>query len=509
LKCVGCGILVYDIGTTSVKSAVFSDKGILLDSVSAPYTTEYPQPGWAQQDPRLFWEAAVKGTRELLESPKVTLPIGVIGLTGHMNGCLPVDAHGEPVYPELIHSDTRSRLQCEKIRSQLGEKFLYQTTGNRTDEHLSLSKMLWLKEEQPEAFKKTAWFLNAKDYVRFKLTGNPGLSDFSDASLTGVFDINRRDWAWEIIDALGLSRSRFPELRSSIEEAGLLSAEAAKILGLSPGIPVSAGGGDGSCATRGAGVRSPGQAYASVGSSAWVSMLSDNPVFDPHRRIQNFFDLDGRSCNICGTVQSAGITVDWALNFLAGDAPLSPEEYRRIEKELAELPIGSDGIMFLPYLMGERTPHWDAAARGAFIGLSLSTDRNLLLHSVYEGVAFALKEVTAIYSDLSMPVASFTLLGGGIRSVFWRTVICDAIGIPMGIHPFPTHAISLGAAMAAGISAGIWPDFNQAIEAIDFSFEEIRPDHARSSRYEQFFPVYKALYGQLKPIFDSLGDISK
>jgi xylulokinase len=237
-------------------------------------------------------------------------------------------------------------------------------------------------------------------------------------------------------------------------------------------------------------------------------MLSEKPVFDPERRVQNFFDLDGHSCNICGTVQSAGSAVDWALKLLIAEAELTAEQYRQIEQELATLPIGCDGVMFLPYLMGERSPHWDAAARGAFVGLSRSSDRNILLRSVYEGVAFALKEMIALYADISMEISSFTLLGGGIRSPFWRSIICDTIGLPMGIHPFPTHAISLGAAMAAGVSIGVWRDLNEALEAIAISCqEEILPNPANSPVYDRYFRVYKKLYHRLKPIYDDIGEI--
>jgi xylulokinase len=367
--------------------------------------------------------------------------------------------------------------------------------------------MLWLKEEQEEAFKKTAWFLNSKDYLRFKLTGNPGVTDFSDASLTDVFDVNKRQWAWDLIDALELSGERFPEVRSSIEACGTLSKEAAGVLGLLPGIPVSAGGGDGACAARGGGIRARGEACISIGSSAFMTMLSPVPVFDAAKRNQNFFDLDGVSCNVCGTVQCAGSAVDWGLALLFGEDPLTPEQYRRIEDGLEDIPPGSQGLIFLPYLMGERTPHWDPNARGVFMGLSLTSGKKVLLRSVYEGVAFALKEIAGLYDDLAMPVTSLTLLGGGVRSSFWRTVICDILGISMKIHPFPTHAIALGAAMAAGVSAGIWKSLDDAADHINFSGQELVPDKEKTRCYQRYYQVYRNLYQGLKTSFDKLGSI--
>jgi xylulokinase len=259
-------ILVYDIGTTSVKSAVFDHAGVLLASVSVPYKTEYPRPGWAEQDPEQFWDAAVRGTRDILASSGFEgaglrgAGIDVIGLTGHMNGCLPVDGEGKPVHPELIHSDSRGGVQCARIIEHFGEEYLYRETANRTNEHLSLPKMLWLRDERRDAFDRTAWFLNSKDYLRFKLTGVLGLTDYSDASLTGAFNLEKRAWSGEIIDALGLSRSRFPEPKSGTETGGTLTKEAAALLGLRAGIPVSVGGGDAACATRGSGIGAAAQA---------------------------------------------------------------------------------------------------------------------------------------------------------------------------------------------------------------------------------------------------------
>jgi xylulokinase len=507
------GILVYDIGTTSVKSAVFDLSGRPAGFVSAPYKTEFPRPGWAQQDPEQFWLAAVKGTRELLALPELaSAEIVVVGLAGHMNGCLPVDAGGNPTYPELIHADSRSGVQSARIRDLLGRDFLYRETANRTDEHLSLPKILWLKDEGGTAFERTAWFLNAKDYLRFKLTGILGWTDFSDASLTGAFNLEKRDWSWEIIDALDLPRERFPAAGSSIEGGGRVSKDAAAVLGLKEGIPVSLGGGDAACATRGSGITGGesggGQAYISLGSSAWASRLFPAPVLDPGRRMQNFFDLDGRSCNVCGTLQSAGIAVDWALRLLLG-AEADSADYRRVEGDLEAVPPGSDGVIFLPYLMGERTPHWDASARGLFIGLSLSAGPQTLLRSVYEGIAFGLKEIIDIYGDLSMAPDSLVLLGGGIRSDFWRRIICDTIGKPMLIHPFPTHAISLGAAMAAGVSVGLWPNLEEAPWTGALAGERLLPDAEKNAVYTRYSALYREIYGRVKPVFDGLAEIKE
>ncbi len=502
-------ILVFDIGTTSLKSAVYDASGCELGSVSVPYETQYPAPGMAEQNPENFWDAAAEGTRilasgDMLHGDK----IDCIGLTGHMNGCLAVDAEGVPVYPELIHSDSRSTAECAEILSVLPHEEVYQRTGNRVDEHLSLAKILWMKNNLTEAFRRTAYFMNSKDYLRFRLTGVLGETDYSDGSLTGAMNIAKRQWDCGLITELGLPLETFPRLRRSTDISGGLSSKAAGLLGLTQGIPVAVGGGDAACATRGAGVTDSTRAYASLGSSAWVSTLADHPVFDPAMRMQNFYDLDGVTCNVCGTVQSAGIAIDWILSTMTGKEKLSPDEYRRIENSLLQLPPGSDGIIFLPYLMGERTPHWDAQARGAFVGCSLYHGREAIIRSVYEGVAFALKDIMGIYEELTIPISHFTLLGGGVRSIVWRTILCDVIGIPMELHGTPAHAASMGAAMAAGVSVGLWDSLDQAAEMVQKGGILI-PNETCKEAYQAVYRTYTGMYPHLKPIYGQLAELRK
>ncbi len=497
-------ILVFDIGTTSLKSAVFDASAQEAGSVSVSYETSYPAPGRAEQDPGMFWSAAVQGVRLLKEKGCLEGgELAAIGLAGHMNGCLPVDAEGQPTHPELIHSDSRSDAQCGEILSRISAEELYRRTGNRPAAHLSLPKMLWIKHHEPEAYKRTAWFLNSKDYLRCCLTGVLGETDFSDGSLTGALLLEQKDWDRELLKEIGLDPGKFPSLQRSTETAGTLCRRAAGVLELPQGIPVSYGGGDAACATRGAGVCDSSKAYASIGSSAWVSTLTKDPVLDEHMRMQHFFDLDGRRFNVCGTVQSAGIAVDWVLGVCADGRRLSGREYREIEASLAEIPPGSEGIVFLPYLMGERTPHWDAQARGAFVGFSLFHGRNELIRSVYEGVAFALRDCIEIYAQLDIPISEITLLGGGIRSRLWQEIICNVMNIPMGLHRMPTHAASLGAAMAAGTAAGIWKDLDAA-SAVSLADEHIEPNSEASRVYRNLYRTYSGMYERLQPVYSEL-----
>jgi len=490
-------ILVYDIGTTGLKCAAFSLSGVELRSATSTYRTFYPEVGRAEQDAEDFWTAAVEATGRVLSGGAVKRArILTIGLSGHMNGCLPVDGEGRPLCREIIHSDSRSVAECADILRTVPHETVYALTGNRVDEHLSLPKILWIKKNRPDLYRKTAFFLNSKDWLRGRLTGLGGQTDYSDASLVCAMDLRAGAWSRTLLKEVGLDPAKFPEIRPSAEFCGGLSREAARALGLAEGLPVVFGGGDAACATRGAGVTDTSSAYANIGSSAWISTLAEGPVMDPAMRMQNFCDLDGRKCNVCGTVQSAGIAVDWALSLISGDRAA-------MDEAVSSVPPGSDGILFAPYLMGERTPHWDANARGCFVGLSLYHGRAALIRAVYEGVAFALRDVFGIYRELGMSPCGLTLLGGGARSPVWRGIVAEVLGRPVLPHASPTNATCLGAAMAAGTGAGVWRSLDEAA-LIAKTMPEETPDPGRAAVYDRLYPIYSCLYERMKPIFDEL-----
>lgn len=495
-------LLVYDIGTTGLKCVVFSAQGQELLSASATYQTYYPGSGWAEQEAADFWTAAQRATAEILTAGTVQAnSIAVIGLSGHMNGCLPVSAEGLPLHREIIHADSRSVEERKDIQRIIGQKEYYELTGNRVDEHLSLPKILWIKKNFPEVYRNTAFFINSKDYLRYRLTGRLGQTDFSDASLVCAMDIKQRRWSNPLLRELGLDTAMFPELHKSSEICGPLNREASRALALPEGIPVVFGGGDAACATRGAGVRDLSSAYAYIGSSAWISTLAPGPVGDPQQRTQNFFDLDPRKCNVCGTVQNAGIAVDWAHDLVAESL-----DYGTMDTEVAAVPPGSQGILFAPYLMGERTPYWDANARGSFVGLSLHHTRSALLRSVYEGVAFALKDVLKVYTDLGIQPEYLTLLGGGSKSRVWRSIFSDIFALPIAPHSAPTNATSLGAAMAAAVGTGLYTDLDSATAMARILSTE-NPSPGGIETYQRIYPIYRKLYEALRPITNDLANI--
>lgn len=505
-------ILTYDIGTTGNKCTIFDETGCIIGAVIEEYDTYYPRPGWAEQNPEDFVRSIVNGTRRIIDQYKIPPEnIAVIGLSGHMNGCIPVDKEGRVLFNNIIHSDTRTGKQCEDILNRFNGMEIYNITGNRIDPHYTLPKILWLKEHYPEVYRNSAYILNTKDYISYWLTGNLGITDLSDASLTCMLDIKKGTWAQEFVGEVGIDTNKLPRLFRSHDLAGGLTKEAAAALGLKEGTPVVVGGGDGPCATKGAGVMYKGFAYNYIGSSSWISTLSDGPVLDQKARIFNFYDLDGIHCDVTGTVQCATISYDWVKDNLGlyekELAERNQESVFEIIQRMAEnSPIGSNGVFFLPYLMGERTPYWDKNTRGAFIGFTLFHKREDLFRSVYEGITYALRSVLDVFEENGLEIRKLTLIGGGAKSPLWNEIMCNIYGKSLAVHSYPGEATSLGAAIAAGVGVGIFKDYGEAAKIIRYK-RELVPEPSKVEEYEKYYQVYKMMYPQLKPIYQAISQL--
>jgi|LSQX01.1.fsa_nt_gb xylulokinase len=507
-----CYILVFDIGTTGNKCTLFRPDGHRVCAHTVNYNTTYLRPGWSQQKPEDYWESVVAGTRALLEKSGINpSQIAVIGLSGHMNGCIPVDGEGNVLFPNIIHSDCRSHPQCAGLMKMFDAKDFYYITGNRIDPHYTFPKVMWLKDNYPEIYAKTSYILNSKDYISFRLTGELGYTDFSDASLTCMLNLREGKWAEELVKEAGLDVNKLPRLVPSFYILGGLSPQSAGVLGLKVGTPVAVGGGDGACATKGAGVAKKGQAYNYIGSSSWISTLNDNPVPDEGARIFHFYDLDGVNINVTGTVQSATISYDWVIeNIGRYEAEMAGERERVFEliEDLARTaPAGSSGVFFLPYMMGERTPHWDENTKGGFIGLTLYHTKSHLFRAVYEGVAYALRNVLDVFEDNGLQIEELTLLGGGAKSRLWNEIMCNVYRKPVKIHQFPGEATSLGAAIAAGVGMGIYKDFGEAVGIIGYQ-RRYEPDPCDVELYRNYYRIYNMMYPQLKPIYDEIARLN-
>ena len=498
-------ILTCDAGTTGCKCTVVNARGETLFSVRRAYQTNYPRPNWAEQDPNVIMKAVFDGIRELLQQVSAQR-IACVGLSGTMNGCIPVDAEGKVLHPNIIHSDARTEKQVKDIERVISAEDFYALTGNRLDTHYTLPKILWLKENLPEVYNRTRWWLNTKDYMYGCLTGKFGYTDYSDASLTIALDITKREWAADLLSDLQLDLSRMPQLRCGHDVRGKVTRDVYHQTGLLTGTPVAIGGGDGACTARGAGVSKPGSAYCYIGSSAWVSQIMETPVMDPRQRIFNYLDMDGHSCHVCGTVQCGAAAFDWALGKLLGGAEDGGMAISRVENMARQMQPGAEGVLFLPTLMGSRTPYWDANTRGCLMGFTLYHDQRHIARAVYEGIAFALNSCAEAMRECGAPLTSMMLTGGGARSGLWPDMLASIFGLETRVHQAPGETTSLGAAIAAGVGVGLFESYEQASDVVRArSVHPVNPQWQEA--YQQYYPLYAQIYERIKPINDQIAEI--
>ena len=486
-------ILALDVGTSSVKASLVSTGLKIISEASQRYETHTPAPHCAEQRAPDWWEAAVTAVRALLEAaPEEAQDVCAIGVGAHMLGLLPVDAKGEPLAPSMIHSDNRALDEAAEVERRIGLDRIYQLTGNSLTAAAPLCKAIWFKRNRPEIYARTARFLQAKDYLNFRLTGNLDTTDYSDASHAMLIDIRRKEYLTDVFQEFDLDADRFPAMHASTEIIGHLSAEAASQLGLKQGVPVVAGGGDGPCANVGAGIARTGDVYCSLGTTGWVACNMDEPYLDAQRRVFNILSLDGDHSCVFGTVESVCRSVDWAQRIYA------PEGIDAMNRLAAEAPAGSDGLIFLPYLAGERSPIFDSLARGVFFGINPNHDRRHFCRAVFEGVSYALAGNLDIMRE-RIPVNEMRIIGGGAKSRLWRQILADAGRVCVrGIDTSADAATSLGVAAAAAVGVGVFHGLDEAVGRVGMT-DSTMPDPANGAVYSDRMRLYQMLYPLLKP----------
>ena len=488
-------LLAFDLGTSALKSTLIHQSGKAAASASFSYPTQMHEGGEAQQDAERWWQGVCETSRKLLsEYPEEMKQIAAIGVSGHMLGCLPLDKTGSPLHPAMIHSDHRAAFESEMINREIGRDTLYQRTGNVLDPRSSLCKVLWLKHNQPQIYAKTALFVQAKDFIVGRLTGNIDTTDYSDASHAQWIDISKKEYLGDIFSSLSIDIQKFPQLYRGTDIVGHVSQAAAAATGLKMGIPVVAGGGDGACANIAAGLVHTDDVYCSLGTTAWIAFNSDRPLIDPQQRVFNIMSLDGDTYGVFGTMQNAGKAVSWAVNAFAFDNP------KNLDQAAAGVPAGSDGMIFLPYLDGERSPVFDPDASGVFFGLSGTHQRGHFARSVLEGTAYALRSIFDVFT-LRTDLTDMRLIGGGARSDVWRQILADVMSVNLWTLSIPAaDATSIGAALAAGAGIGLYADLPAAAALIKTA-QQTCPDSSCKAVYNQRYAVYQQLYPSLKDLF--------
>jgi xylulokinase len=488
--------LGLDVGTSGVKAILVSRNGDVVASATVPLQLFTPHPGWAEQDPEAWWQASVGAIRQVLAA-QPDGHVAAIGISGQMHSSVFLDRHGAVIRPALLWCDGRTTAECREITERVGgESRLRDLVSNPALEGFTLPKVLWLRSHEPEAFARLATVLLAKDFVRYKLTGTLA-TEPSDASATLMYDTAHLRWSTEILDAVDLPHSIVPDVGGSSEILGRVTPEAAALTGLPDRAPVVGGGADNACGAAGVGAITPGEAVTSWGTSGTVLAPTSEPRVDPGLRAHTFCHVAPGVWYLMGVVLSAGGAFAWYRDQFARDLVSSGNANERLNAEAAAIPPGAEGVTFLPYLQGERTPHRDASARGAFVGLSLAHSRAHLTRAVLEGVCFALRDSVSILQELGISPHHMLLTGGGAKSAFVRRLQAEVFGIPV-CTVNREEGPAYGAALLAAVGAGAFPDLAAAARATlergPLEQPAAETHRAYAEAYERFKTSYRAAH---------------
>lgn len=491
--------LGIDSSTTATKALLMDGDGSVVAIGRSEYGYDTPHPLWAEQSPDLWWEATKAAVSAALHTAGIAgTEVAAIGLTGQMHGLVLLDEAGHVLRPAILWNDQRTEAECDEIRDRVGRQRLIDVSGNDALAGFTAPKMLWVKNHEPEVFERSATMLLPKDYVRYRLTGAFAM-DKAGGSGTLLFDLAARDWSFDIADVLGIPTSLLPRTYEGTETTGVVSDEAATEMGLQAGTPVVAGGGDQAANGVGVGAIEPGIAAVSLGTSGVVFTATQSPIYEPAGRLHAFCHAVPGMWHLMGVMLSAAGSYRWFKDTLAPDI-----EYESLNRAAADVAPGSNGLVFLPYLTGERTPHPDPNARGAFIGLTVRHELGHLARSVMEGVAFGLKDSSQLM-ETEMPIDHVRVSGGGAASSAWLQILADVFGRPLRVVDQP-EAPALGAAMLAATGHGAFESVAEASRATVALGAAYEPT-SRLDDYAEAYSIYQDLYPTLQSTFTRLSNL--
>lgn len=492
-------LIGIDVGTSGTKCVLFDTKGNALYSVTEEYPMYQPHNGWAEQNPEDWWKASLTALKKLT-AKAVDGDIAGIGLSGQMHSLVLLDEKLDVIRPAILWCDQRTAKECEEIESIIGRDRLIDITANPALPGFTASKIMWVKNNEPENYAKIRHVLLAKDYIRLKLTGEFA-TDVSDASGMQLLDVKNRCWSVEVCEKLGVDINWLAKVYESCEISGRVSSAVAEATGLPAGIPVAAGGGDNACAAIGTGVCKDGKAFTTIGTSGVVFAHTSKPVIDPMGRIHTFCAAVPHTWHVMGVTQAAGLSLNWFRSNLASDV-----SYAEIDKECEKLDIGCEKLIYLPYLMGERTPILDSDARGVFFGLSAVHTKYHMARAVIEGVSYSLYSCLEVLNEVGVITDDMALCGGGGKSGFWHQMIADVYGTSVKTM-VSNEGASLGAAILGGVAAGVYSSVEEGCTAAVRESTSISPDETKHSEYMKYYGVYKNLYDGIKDSFKELKGI--
>lgn len=502
--------LGLDIGTSGTKALLISEDGKPVASDTQEYPLYTPRPLWAEQNPEDWWNAVQAASRNVLQKANVSGDaIKGVGLSGQMHGSVFLNKDNEVLRPALLWCDQRTQAECDWITAQVGRENLVKYISNPVLTGFTAPKIVWLRNHEPEIYAQVAKVLLPKDYIRYKLTGVHA-TEVSDASGTALLDVAHRRWSDEVLAAADIPRAWMPDCYESIEISGKVHAEAAALTGLAAGTPVAGGGGDQAAGAVGSGIVETGVVSSTVGTSGVVFAYADEPATDPQLRVHTFCHAVPGAWHTMGVVLSAGGSLRWLRDtFFQPEGVVArtvgDDSYNLMAQGAQSVPPGSEGLIFLPYLTGERTPYPDANARGTFFGITLRHTRAHFARAVLEGVAFALNDTFQIFNELGVPVSQVRASGGGAKSPVWRQIHADVTGhthVTLSVDEGP----ALGAALLAAVGTGAYPTVADACRQAIQTVSETAPNQASHEAYQKYYAIYRALYPALKDQFVAVSE---
>ena len=493
-------LLGIDVGTGGTRALIIDNDGRVVSSATEehrPFAS--PRIGWAEQDPQDWWRACGMAVRKALDNAGLKGDcIACVGFSGQMHGAVMLDAHDSVVRPALIWCDVRTEKQCAELTRRIGAERLIELTCNPALPNFTLTKFVWVRENEPENWQRVRSVMLPKDYVRFRMTGGRAI-DMADASGTLLLDVAHRRWSGEVLEAAGIDEALLPELFESPDVCGALTAEGASATGLKAGTPVVAGAGDQAAGATGMGIVMPGAVSATIGTSGVVFAATDRPALDAKGRLHTFCHAIPGRWHVMGVTQAAGLSLRWFRDSFGSGTDDGRDPYERLTEEASSVPAGSDGLLWAPYLMGERTPHLDTNARGALIGLTASHGRSHVIRSILEGVAYSLKDTFTLFEEMKVPVNRIRLGGGGARSPLWRQIQADVYG-----HEVETveaeEGAAYGAAILAGVGAKVWQSVDEACGSIIRVAKKTSPQPAAAAAMEEGYAAYRRMYGAIRSV---------
>ena len=494
-------VLGIDVGTSGSRALLLGEDGRLIGSTTADHAPfRSPQAAWAEQDPDDWWRASQQAVRSVLASTGVSPDaISAVGLSGQMHGAVLLDGSGQVVRPAIIWCDQRTEQECRWLDREVGPSRLLELTANPALTNFTLTKLLWVRTHEPELWNRVRHVLLPKDYVRYRMSGEFAI-DVADASGTLMLDVVGRRWSQDMMEAVGIDPAVLPRLFESPEVCARVSDEGARATGLTVGTPIVAGAGDQAAGAVGMGITRPGTVSATLGTSGVVFAATARPFLDPGGRLHTFCHAIPGRWHVMGVTQAAGLSLRW-LRDQYGMTAAGDSGYDEMVREASLIAPGAEGVLWAPYLMGERTPHLDPNVRAALVGVAASHGRGHVVRAVLEGVAFSLRDSFTIFSELGLPVDKVRVGGGGARSAAWRQIQADVYG--RDVETVATEeGAGYGAALLAGVGAGFWPSVDDACDAVVRTAQvtPVRPDAARVmndqyARYRRIYPALRAIYG--------------